>query len=98
MLLTIPQLKTLSAALDAARLASDGPGNGLYCLTAHDNARWEPKPRKKVGDVLRDGTPVEAMPDGQPGVKVPASVHGRGHLGVDPATGTVRCVLCEGKA
>jgi hypothetical protein len=98
MLLTIPQLKALSAALDKARLESPEPGKGLYCTAVTGSPQWVPKPRasRPVGHVYPDGSKLEDR-DGEKGVHIPPGAHGRGGLGVDPETGEVRCVLCEGK-
>jgi hypothetical protein len=104
MLLTLPELKTLVTRLEDARRASAAPGEARYCDAPNTDAatgepyRWEPKPRSYAGATLRDGTRVEAMPDGNPGVKVPLGPHGRAHLGIDPATGAVRCAACDAGA
>lgn len=104
MILTTVELTVLARMVEDARRAATGPGVGLYCSEPHVSPdgnpwRWQPKPHAKasVGRPYPDGTVVEYGPDRDKGVKVPLGVHGRGHLGVDPVTGEVRCVLCAKK-
>jgi hypothetical protein len=100
MLLTLPQLKTLVAKLEASRVASGTSGAGDYCdapnADADGNAeRWEPKPRarQQVGFEYPDGTTLEDR-DGVKGIRVPLGMHGRAHLAIDPETGEVACAKC----
>lgn len=102
MILTTVQMTDLIRKVEDARRAATGPGVGLYCQVPHAGPdgnpwRWEPKPhaRASVGRTYPDGTQVEYGPDGAKGIKVPLGVHGRGHLGIDPASGEVVCALCD---
>lgn len=109
MLLTLPQLKALVAALEGARARSANSGDGDYCTAPNTDAdgndwRWEPKPnaRQLPGHVYPDGTALEVRavegPNGlvvaEKGIMVPFGAHGRAHLAIDPGTGKVRCAKC----
>lgn len=56
--------------------------------------RLEPKPaHARVHRITRAGHDTETI-DGVVHVRVPLGVHGADHLGIDPETGEIGCVLC----
>jgi hypothetical protein len=101
MLLTIPKLCDLNQRLDSARRESTGPGFGCYCTQPNvgpngKTTRFEPKPgaTHAIGHRYPNGDEL-IEEGGYVGIRVSLGVHGRAHLGIDPATGEVRCAKCE---
>ena len=98
MLLSVADCKALVGKLDAARAA--GTDN---CMHHHVGADGKPyklvaKPRAKKANLIAAlGAENVVEQGGVLYAKVALGVHGRGHLGIDPATGKVGCVLCAGK-
>lgn len=100
MILTHNRLVELLRLLDVARCEATGPHSRYYCNEPNlnesgENFRWEPKTQRAVGSYLQDGTPVEAMPDGRPGIRIPLGVHGRAFLGIDTRQGKIVCTECK---
>jgi hypothetical protein len=56
--------------------------------------RLEPKPRARQHILEKCGFVTE-MVDGVLHVRVPLGCHDADHLGIDPATGEIGCVLCR---
>ena len=92
-ILTRADAKALSQRLPAARIA---PAHQCQTPYLQDGKpyRLEPKPRGHVEVLAKYGFKCEGV-NGVLHVRVPLGVHGADHLGIDPATGEIVCVLCH---
>lgn len=57
--------------------------------------RLEPKPRGNRARLERAGVEVEEI-EGVLHARVPLGTHGADHLGMDPESGRIGCILCDG--
>jgi hypothetical protein len=89
MTLTIQRLKELIRTIEQRRA-------GFNCQVLRDGEpRFEPKPKTRFaeGHVFHNGD-VLVKRDGVLGIMIGAGTHGRAFIGIDPATGEVRCAAC----
>lgn len=97
MLLTTNDLKSLSKKLDAARAGTAHNCPTPFIGTDGKPYRLERKPRGNKSRLIAAlGHENVVEENGVLCVKIPLGTHGRGSLGIDPATGEVACTLCKG--
>lgn len=94
MILNLPQLKALRKKLFDART-----DEAKHCAAPHtkDGKQYRLERKGHRADIerlKRQGFVVEFI-DGVPHVQVPLGVHGPDHLGIDPETGELVCLLCH---
>ena len=56
--------------------------------------RLEPKPKGRFAVLKKYGHEPELI-DGVLYARIPLGTHGADHLGIDPETGRIGCILCE---
>ena len=99
MYLSMLQLKDLRDKLRAAKQAVIDGDPRLDCQARYTvngkPYRLEPKPRAREYMLQKHGHPYETI-NGVLHVQVSLGTHGTDHLGIDPATGDIVCLLCQG--